>query len=76
MRKVLFRHGADNSHRLAVSELGLRDHVHYPDYEPGKEDPMEPVNAPFLSVEVPRSAPRVRQRRLTGLGEPLLDRCR
>ena len=44
MRKVLFRQGADNSHRLAANELGLRDHVHYPDYGSGKEDPMEPVN--------------------------------
>ena len=41
MRKVLFHYGADNSHRLAASELGLRDH----DYGSGKEDPMKPVNA-------------------------------
>ena len=45
MRKVLFHYDGDHSHRLAVSELGLRDHVHYPDYGLGKEDPMEPVNA-------------------------------
>ena len=44
MRKALFHHGADHSRRLAVSEPGLRDRVHYPDYGSGKEDPMEPVN--------------------------------
>ena len=44
MRKVLFHYDGDHSHRLAVSELGLRDHVYYPDYGSGKEDPMEPVN--------------------------------
>lgn len=45
MRKVLFHNGADRSHRLVLSELVLRDHVHYPDYGSGKEDPMESVNA-------------------------------
>ena len=41
---VSFHHDGDHSHRLAVNELALRDHVHYPDYGSGKEDPMEPVN--------------------------------
>lgn len=42
---ALLHHDCDPAHALAVRELKLNERRHIAIYEPGKEDPMEPINA-------------------------------